>query len=147
MDIWQSLVNFRRRIIQKTKEWIISVHLERNFTKDEILTMYLNTSAFGSNAYGIKVASETYFKKQPLALNIQESAVLVGMLQNPSLFHPRWRPKNSLKKRNAVLEKAYKHGYIKSQAAYDSLDIDSHSVKVLCSKSKCGTSYLFSDGD
>ena len=110
-----------KRLIQKTKEWIISVHLERNFTKDEILTMYLNTSAFGSNAYGIKVASETYFKKQPLALNIQESAVLVGMLQNPSLFHPRWRPKNALKKRNAVLEKAYKHGYIKSQAAYDSL--------------------------
>ena len=110
-----------KRIIQKTKEWIISVHLERNFTKDEILTMQLNTSAFASNAYGIKVASETYFKKQPLTLNIQGSAVLVGMLQNPSLFNPRWRPKNALRKRNAVLEKAYKHGYIKSQAAYDSL--------------------------
>ena len=110
-----------RRVIQKTKEWIISVHLERNFTKEEILTMYLNTSAFGSNAYGIKVASETYFKKQPKALNIQESAVLVGMLQNPSLYHPRWRPKNSLKKRNEVLYKAYTHGYIKSQEAYDSI--------------------------
>ncbi|HEX6223068.1 MAG TPA: transglycosylase domain-containing protein [Chryseolinea sp.] len=110
-----------KRIIQKTKEWIISVHLERNFTKEEIMTMYLNTSAFGSNAYGIKVASETYFKKQPKALNIQEAAVLVGMLQNPSLYHPRWRPKNSLKKRNEVLYKAYSHGYIKSEQTYDSL--------------------------
>ena len=110
-----------KRIIQKTKEWIISVHLERNFTKEEIMTMYLNTSAFGSNAYGVKVASETYFKKQPLTLNLQESAVLVGMLQNPSLYHPRWRPKNALKKRNDVLLKAYKHGHIKSQSAYDSL--------------------------
>ena len=110
-----------KRIIQKTKEWIISVHLERNFTKEEIMTMYLNTSAFGSNAYGIKVASETYFKKTPRTLNLQESAVLVGMLQNPSLYHPRWKPQNSLKKRNEVLYKAYKHGHLKSQAAYDSL--------------------------
>ena len=109
-----------KRIIQKTKEWIISIHLERNFTKDEIMTMYLNTASFGSNAYGIKAAAETYFQKQPSELNLQESAVLVGMLQNPSLFNPKYRPENALNKRNQVLRKVLKHGYIKS-ATYDSL--------------------------
>jgi penicillin-binding protein 1A len=110
-----------RRIIQKTKEWIISIHLERNFTKEEIITMYLNTSFFGSNAYGIKVASETYFNKQPAELNIQESAILVGLLQNPSLFNPHYRPENALKKRNQVLYKLYKHEYVATLREYDSL--------------------------
>jgi len=116
-----SLGVWPRRIIQKTKEWIISIHLERNFTKEEIITMYLNTSNFGSNAYGIKVASETYFSKQPADLNILESSVLVGMLQNPSLFNPFYRPENAFKKRNQVLYKLFKHGYIRTNAAYDSL--------------------------
>ena len=73
-----------RRLIQKTKEWIIAIELEKNFTKEEIIAMYLNTCNFGSNAFGIKVASETYFKKLPEILNIQESAVLFGLLQNNS---------------------------------------------------------------
>lgn len=110
-----------KRIVQKTKEWMISIHLERNFTKEEIITMYLNTTSWSSNAYGIKVASETYFKKQPRDLNVQESALLVGMLQNPVLFHPKWRPKNALSKRNQVLAKLHRHGYIKSEESYDSL--------------------------
>jgi penicillin-binding protein 1A len=110
-----------KRIIQKTKEWIISLHLERNFTKEEIMTMYLNTASFSSNAYGIKAAAETYFQKQPSELNLQESAVLVGMLQNPSLFNPKYRPENAFKKRNQVLRKVFRHGYIKSQVTYDSL--------------------------
>jgi penicillin-binding protein 1A len=110
-----------RRIIQKTKEWIISVHLERNFTKDEIIAMYLNTCSFSNGAYGIKVAAETYFKKQPDKLNIQESAVLVGMLQNPSLFNPRQRPQHALSKRNEVLAKLLHHDYIKTRAEFDSL--------------------------
>ena len=109
------------RVIQKTKEWIISVQLETNFTKEEIITMYLNTSHFGSNAYGIKVASETYFNKQPAKLNLQESAVLVGLLQNPSLFNPRYRPESSLRKRNQVLAKLLKHDYIRSQHDFDSI--------------------------
>lgn len=115
-----SLGTWPRRIVQKTKEWIISIQLEKNFTKEEIITMYLNTSHFGSNAYGIKVASETYFNKQPGSLNIQESAVLVGLLQNPSLFNPYYRPQNAVKKRNQVLYKLLKHGYI-TRAGYDSL--------------------------
>lgn len=109
-----------RRIIQKTKEWIISIHLEKNFTKEEIITMYLNTSNFGSNAYGIKVATETYFNKQPGDLSIQESAVLVGMLQNPSYYNPHRHPERSLGKRNQVLYKLYKHRFI-NREAYDSL--------------------------
>lgn len=109
------------RVIQKTKEWVISVQLEKNFTKEEIITMYLNTSHFGSNAYGVKVASETYFNKQPGQLSIQESAVLVGLLQNPSLFNPRYRPEKSLQKRNQVLGKLLKHHYIKSKREFDSL--------------------------
>src|SRR5688572_22060865 len=83
------LGKYPKRMIQKTKEWIISVHLERNFTKEEIITMYLNTTEFSSNAYGIKVAAETYFNKQPDSLNILEAAVFVGMLQNPSAFNPQ----------------------------------------------------------
>src|SRR5688500_1319336 len=81
------LGKYPRRIIQKTKEWIISVNLEKNFTKEEIVSMYLNTADFSSNAYGIKVAAETYFNKQPDNLNIQESAVLVGMLQAPTFYN------------------------------------------------------------
>ncbi|MEO5601913.1 MAG: transglycosylase domain-containing protein [Cyclobacteriaceae bacterium] len=110
-----------RRIIQKTKEWIISIQLEKNFTKEEIITMYLNTSDFSSNAYGIKVAAETYFNKQPDSLNIQESAVLVGMLQAPSLYNPQRNPNNSLQKRNEVLRKLLGHGYIENQRSYDSI--------------------------
>ncbi len=116
------LGNLPSRVIQKTKEWIISVELERNFTKEEIIAMYLNTTNFSSNAYGIKVAAETYFNKQPDSLNIQESAVLVGMLQSVTMFNPQRNPENSLRKRNEVLAKLYyKHNYIKTQAAYDSI--------------------------
>jgi penicillin-binding protein 1A len=116
------LGKFPRRIIQKTKEWIISVNLEQNFTKNEIIAMYLNTCDFSSNAFGIKVAAETYFNKQPDSLNLQESAVLIGMLQAPTFFNPKRNPNNSLRKRNEVLYKIYKHGYkIDTREKYDSI--------------------------
>jgi len=108
-------------LISKTKEWIISVQVEKNFTKEEIIAMYLNTAAFGSNAYGVKVASETYFNKTPDSLNIQESAVLVGMLQAITRFNPVSSPENSLKKRNEVLFKLYDRHYIKTREEYDSI--------------------------
>jgi penicillin-binding protein 1A len=108
------------RIVQKTKEWIISVTLERNFTKEEIIAMYLNTFEFGSNAFGIKIAALTYFDTTTDSLNIPQSAVLVGMLQNPSLYDPHRHPETSLRKRNEVLAKLVKHQYI-SRAEYDSL--------------------------
>jgi penicillin-binding protein 1A len=110
-----------KRVIQKTKEWIIAVTLEKNFTKEEIIAMYLNTTSFGSNAYGIKVAAETYFNKEPDSLNIQESAVLVGMLQAVTKFNPVANPENSFKKRNEVLDKLFVHGYIKTREERDSI--------------------------
>lgn len=112
---------YPKRIFDKTKEWIISIHLEENFTKEEIIAMYLNTAPFGSNAYGIRVASETFFNKSPDSLNVQESAVLVGMLQAITRFNPVNNPENSLSKRNEVLAKLYRHGYIKTREAYDSI--------------------------
>ncbi len=116
------LGKYPSRIIQKNKEWIISVELEKNFTKEEIIAMYLNTATFSSNTFGIKVAAETYFDKQPDSLNLQESAVLVGMLQAATLFDPKRNPDNALSKRNEVLFKVYKHGYkIKTRDQYDSV--------------------------
>ncbi len=116
------LGKYPRRVIQKSKEWIISVELEKNFTKEEIIAMYLNTAAFNNNSFGIKVAAKTYFSTTPDSLNLQESAVLVGMLQNPTLFNPASRPENALRKRNAVLYKLYKKGFkIKTREQYDSI--------------------------
>ena len=116
-----NLGRYPKRIVQKTKEWIIAYYLEKNFTKEEIIAMYLNTAEFGSNAYGIQVASETYFNKTPDKLNIQESAVLVGMLQAITRFNPVLNPENSFAKRNEVLGKLYKHNYIPSKEALDSI--------------------------
>jgi penicillin-binding protein 1A len=116
------LGKYPKRIIQKTKEWIIAVNLEENFTKEEIIAMYLNTCDFSSNAFGIKVAAETYFNKEPDSLNLQESAVLVGMLQAPSLFNPKRNPNNATRKRNEVLAKVFDHGYkIKTREQFDSI--------------------------
>jgi penicillin-binding protein 1A len=116
-----NLGRYPKRIVQKTKEWIIAYHLEKNFTKEEIIVMYLNTAEFGSNAYGIQVAAKTYFNKTPDKLNVQESAVLVGMLQAITRFNPVSNPENSLSKRNEVLGKLYKHRYIETQEELDSL--------------------------
>jgi penicillin-binding protein 1A len=110
-----------QRPIQKIKEWIIAVHLEKNFTKEEIIALYLNTAPFSSNAYGIKVAAQTYFNTVPDSLNILESAVLVGMLQAPTRFNPKLNYDNSFRKRNEVLAKVYRHRYIKTFEQYDSL--------------------------
>ncbi|MBS1488027.1 MAG: transglycosylase domain-containing protein [Bacteroidetes bacterium] len=116
------LGKYPKRFIQKTKEWIISVDLEQHFTKEEIIALYLNTCDFSSNAFGIKVASETYFNKDPDSLNLQESAILVGMLQAPSYYNPKRNPANALTKRNEVLKKIFRHGYkIKTQKQFDSL--------------------------
>jgi len=111
-----------KRFVEKTKEWIISVNLEKRFTKEEIITMYLNTATFNSNSFGIKVAAKTYFNKEPDSLNLQESAMLVGMLQNPSLYNPKRNPNNALRKRNQVLDKVYQHKYkLTTKAQLDSV--------------------------
>jgi len=101
-----------RTIISKTKEWILSVRLERSYTKQEIMMMYLNTVSFGNNAEGIKTASKTYFKKEPWNLSLTEAALLVGMLQNPSRFNPRVFEERSLERRNVVLGQMMKYGFL-----------------------------------
>jgi penicillin-binding protein 1A len=101
-----------RTVISKTKEWVLSVILERKYTKQEILKMYLNTVSFGNNTYGIKVAAKTYFNKEAWDLNVPESAVLVGMLQNPTLYNPLRFPTNTLNRRNTVMAQMVKYDYL-----------------------------------
>ncbi len=105
-------VPFVRTVINKTKEWILSVILERKYTKKEILMMYLNTVSFGNNTYGIKVAARTYFNKDTWDLNETESALLVGMLQNPTFWNPLRFPDRALVRRNTVLSQMNKYGYM-----------------------------------
>ncbi|MTI38867.1 penicillin-binding protein 1A [Fulvivirga lutimaris] len=109
-----------KQVIIKTKEWIIAARLEKNFTKKEILAMYLNTVSFGSNAFGIKTASETFFAKPTDSLNYQESAVIIGLLQGTTAFSPIYNYDRSIIKRNQVLNKIYRHGHI-NQTELDSL--------------------------
>lgn len=107
-------------VTTKFKEWITAVKLERNYTKDEILTMYMNTIFFGSNAYGIRSAANTFFAKDPIDLNIEESALLVGMVNKPTRYNPTINPDHSLKRRNHVLSQMYKYGFLEKEA-YDSI--------------------------
>ena len=100
------------RLLQKPIEWVIAVKLERHYTKDEILTMYLNKFDFLHNAVGIKVAANTYFSKEPLDLTVVESATLVGLCKNPSYFNPVRFPERSCERRNVVLSQMVKAGYL-----------------------------------
>jgi len=107
-------------VMRKFKEWIIAVRLEKCYTKDEILTMYLNTVEFSSNSYGIKSAAKTYFNKEVDSLSVEESAVLVGMLKAPSYYSPKRNPERSQLRRNVVLAQMVKYDFLK-EAEYDSL--------------------------
>ena len=106
------------RLLQKPIEWVIAVKLERTYTKDEIITMYLNYFDFLHNAVGIKTAANTYFSKEPKDLSITESATLVGLCKNPSYFNPVRNPERSRDRRNVVLMQMVKAGYI-TEADYD----------------------------
>jgi penicillin-binding protein 1A len=97
---------------QKIKEWVIATRLERNYTKEEIIAMYLNIYDFGYNADGIRSAARIYFGKEPAELRTEESAVLVGMLKNSSLYNPMRREELVLNRRNTVLAQMAKYGYI-----------------------------------
>jgi len=109
-----------RMLIIKTKEWIVATQLEKAYTKNEILTLYLNTSEFGSNAFGIKTAARTFFNKDPKDLSVQESAVLVGLFKAPTYYSPVFNPENSLARRNTVLSQMVKNDFL-SEDEYDSL--------------------------
>ncbi|MGY8988380.1 MAG: transglycosylase domain-containing protein [Flavobacteriales bacterium] len=108
------------RVMQKLKEWIISTQLEKRYTKDEILTMYLNRFDWVNNAVGIKSASSVYFNKEPIDLNVEESAMLVGMLKNPALYNPNRRKELTESRRNVVLSQMNKYDFI-SDSLYDTL--------------------------
>ena len=109
---------YAKRIVQKPIEWVIAVMLERTYTKDEILTLYLNYFDFLHNAVGIKTAAATYFSKQPKDLTLTESAMLVGMCKNPSYFNPIREPERCRERRNVVLSQMYKAGYL-TEAEYE----------------------------
>jgi len=112
--------NFIERALQKPIEWVISVKLERLYTKEEIVTMYLNQFDFLNNAVGIKSAAQIYFSKSPSNLKIEEAATLVGMCKNPSYFNPVRYNQRTLERRNVVLNQMRKADFI-SREEFDSL--------------------------
>ncbi|MGH2665330.1 penicillin-binding protein 1A [Flavobacterium sp.] len=99
-------------LVQKVKEWIIAIRLERQYTKDEIIAMYLNKADFINTAVGIRSASKVYFAKEPKDLTVDEAAMLVGMLKNPSLFNPLKREEKVKDRRNVVLKQMEKNGFL-----------------------------------
>lgn len=105
------------RILQKIKENIIAVKLERNFTKQEIIALYLNTVSFSDNVYGIRNASRTFFSKEPDRLNVEEAAVLVGMLKATGTYNPRTNYKASFDRRNTVIDQLTRNGYLAPDVA------------------------------
>ena len=120
-QIWSPRANnIFERAMQKPIEWVIATKLERLYSKDEILLMYLNQFDFLYNAVGIKSAAQVYFSTTPAALKVEESAMLVGMCKNPSLYNPVRRPQNALARRNTVLSQMEKYGYL-TETECDSL--------------------------
>ena len=105
-----AVVRKAKLVTSKFKEWITALKLEYNYTKEEIAAMYLNTVEFGSNAFGIKSAAHTFFNKEPDELNVQEAAVLVGVVNAPTRYSPILNPKNALVRRNLVLSRMEEAG-------------------------------------
>ena len=109
-----------RLVLRKFQEWITATKLEHNYSKEEIIAMYLNTVAFGHNAFGIRSAAKTFFDKTPKQLSIEESALMAGVVNAPTRFSPIRNPERSLNRRNLVLQKMAENGFI-TQAECDSI--------------------------
>ena len=107
-------------LVMKTKEWITAVKIEMFYSKKEILTMYFNTVDFGSNAFGVKTACKTYFNTIPSDVTVEQAATLIGLLKATTTYNPHLNPKNSLKRRNVVLNNLFNHKLI-TEIQYDSL--------------------------
>ena len=103
------------RLIEKLKEWIVAIRLERNFTKEEIITLYLNMVNYGDETYGIRNAAKTYFQKEPGQLQIEEAAVLVGLLKGSTRYNPRRNPKAAMARRNTVLEQMVRNEFLSEE--------------------------------
>lgn len=122
---------FLDELIYKTKEWILSVRLERSYTKEEIMAMYYNTVEFGNNAFGIKSAAKTYFNKQPNELTIPQAALLAGMQKRVTAYRPDINPENAKRRRNVVMNQMVKYDFLEKEG-YDSLklkDVDMSNFK------------------
>jgi penicillin-binding protein 1A len=113
-------LNFFQTVIIKFKEWGTAIKLERDYSKEEILAMYLNTVDFGSQAFGIESASKTYFDKEPKDLKAEEASLLIGILKAPSWFSPIRNPDRALERRNTVLKQMEKYDYL-TEHQFDSL--------------------------
>lgn len=111
-----------KMVLQKLKEWVIAARLEKNYTKDEILAMYLNKFDFLHLAVGVKSAAQIYFNRTQDSLEIQQAAMLIGMAKNPALFDPIKRPDTTMHRRNVVMNQMVKYGYLSKQK-YDSLKV------------------------
>jgi penicillin-binding protein 1A len=109
--------NFIMRVIEKFKEWIVAIKLERNFTKEEILALYLNMVTYGDEIYGIRNAAKTYFQKEPDRLAVEEAAVLVGLLKGSTRYNPRRNPKASMDRRNTVLDQMVRNDFLAAAEA------------------------------
>ncbi len=109
--------NFFMRMIEKMKEWIVAIKLERNFTKEEIIALYLNMVTYGDEIYGIRNASRTYFQKDPDRLEVQEAAVLVGLLKGTTKYNPRRNPKAALDRRNTVMDQMVRNNFLPAPEA------------------------------
>lgn len=107
-------------VLRKFQEWITATKLEHNYSKEEIVAMYLNTVAFGHNAFGIRAAASTFFDKKPIDMTIEECALMAGVVNAPTRYSPIRNPENSIGRRNLVLRKMAENGYI-TDAEYDSL--------------------------
>lgn len=118
----KSGMNSVELVNRKFKEWILAARLEKNFTKDEILTLYLNTVPFMYGAYGIKSCAKTYFNKEVSELSIEEAATIVGMLKNPALYNPVRRPESTQHQRNVTLSQMVEYGYME-KPLFDSLKV------------------------
>lgn len=120
------------RMMQKPIEWVIAIKLERFYTKEEIITMYLNYFDFLHNAVGIKTASDVYFRKEPKNLSLTEAATLIGLCKNPSYFNPVRYPERCTERRNVVLGQMHKVGYISddeyTRAESEPLDLNFHRI-------------------
>ena len=109
-------------VLRKFQEWITATKLEHNYSKEEIIAMYLNTVAFGHNAYGIRSAASTFFDKKPSEMNIEECALMAGVVNAPTRYSPVRNPNNSLSRRNLVLKKMAENGFI-TQTECDSISL------------------------
>ena len=120
--------NKKEAIIQKIKEWVLSIQLERRYTKEEIIAMYLNIYDFGYNADGVRSAAKIFFNSNPENLTVEQSATLVGMLQNSSLYNPIRRPELVKKRRNVVFQQMYRNQLL-TQEEKDSLSMLNLEIK------------------